>query len=63
MEMCHTFFIHSSIEGYLIFFFQILVIINNGAMIIVEQIKCLCSMIEHLLGIWPRVVFVDSEVG
>ena len=34
--MCHTFFIHSSIEGHL-GCFQVLAITNNAAMNIVEQ--------------------------
>ena len=58
--MCHIFFIHSSIEGHL-GCFQILAITNNAAMNIVEQM--ICSMIGHLLGIFPRLELLDPEVG
>ena len=53
-------FIHSSVEGHLSCF-QVLAIINKGVMNIGEQMPI--SMIEHLLGIFPRVVFLDPEVG
>ena len=41
--------------------FQVLAITNNAAMDIAEQF--FYNMIEHLLGILPRVVLLDAEVG
>ena len=54
----HTFFIHFSIEGHL-GCFQVLAITNSAAMNIVEQ--CFCSMIGHLLGIFPTVELLGPE--
>ena len=58
-------FIHSLVEGHLCCF-QVLAITNNAAMNIVVQMsfRCPCSMIEHSLGICPRVVvLLGPEVG
>ena len=54
------FFNHSSIEGHL-GCFQVLAITNSAAMNIVEQM--LCSIIGHLLGIFPRVELLGPEAG
>ena len=58
--MCHTFFNHSSIEGHL-GCFQVLAITNSAAMNVVEQI--FCSMIGHLLDIFPRAELLGPEGG
>ena len=57
--MYHIFFIHSLVEGYL-GCFQVMAMTNNACMNIVENMSC--GMIEHPLGIYPRVVLLGLEV-
>ena len=55
--MYHIFLIHSSVKRHLGCFQAIM---NNAAVNIVEQMS-LC-MIEHLLGICPRMLLLGLEV-
>ena len=57
--MYHIFFIHSLVEGHL-GCFQVLLIMNNAAMNIVEQVSW--WHIECPLGICPGVVLLGLEI-
>ena len=54
--MNHIFYIHSSVLGHL-GCFQLLAITNKAVMNLVEH----CSMVGHLLGIFPRVVLLGLQ--
>ena len=57
--MYHIFCIYSYVEGHL-GSFQLLAIINKAAMNIMEM--CPYYMLEHLLGIYPGVAELDSQI-
>ena len=58
--MYHIFVIHSSVEGDL-GCFQVLAMTNNAAMNMLSI--CFGGIVEHPLGIYPKVVLLGFEVG
>ena len=57
--MYHIFPIHSSVEGYL-GCFQVLAMTNSAALNMLST--CPCGIIEHPLGIYPKVVLLGLDV-